>query len=148
MDPGDIEVRALVYDLTMKIGRPPLAAELAARLGRAQHEVEAALWRLAESRVVVLADGTPEILMASPFSAVPTAFLVETDGGLDAYGNCIWDALGIPVMLGELATVFTSCGDCGGSMQLRALPDGTVGGVGIVHFAVPARHWWDDIVFT
>jgi hypothetical protein len=36
--------------------------------------------------------------MANPFSAVPTPFLVRS-GDRSWYGNCIWDALGIPAML-------------------------------------------------
>lgn len=102
--------------------------------------------------MLVLQPGSGEILMANPLSAVPTAFVVETEGTAESrswYGNCIWDALGVIAMLHGDGRVLTSCGCCGESMavsvrqgEVEARPPG------IVHFAIPAKHWWDDIVFT
>jgi hypothetical protein len=46
-----------------------------------------------EAHMLVL-EPTGEILMANPFSAVPTPFLAEV-GGRRWFGNCIWEALGI-----------------------------------------------------
>jgi hypothetical protein len=96
--------------------------------------------------VLVLKPDTGEILMANPFSAVPTPFLVQTEK-FSAYGNCIWDALGIPAMLGRDARIVTSCADCGASAEIT-VSAGTVKGDGILHFAIPAHDWWNDIVFT
>ncbi len=145
-DRFDIEVRAHVFDVTLQLGDPPSVAEVAAGLRADVAEVRAALERLAAGRVLVLERGTGEILMANPFSAVPTPFLVETDD-LQSFGNCIWDALGIAAMRGRDARIVTSCGCCGNEMELR-VTDGEVQGDGIIHFAIPARRWWEDIVFT
>jgi hypothetical protein len=101
---------------------------------------------LAEGRVFAL-DADGEILMAPPFSAVPTGFLVES-GGRSWWGNCIWDALGILVMLGRDGRVVASCGDCGTGMTLEVAGGALQHAEGVAHFAVPARRWWDDIVFT
>jgi Alkylmercury lyase len=85
--------------------------------------------------------------MANPFSAVPTPFLVRV-GDRSWYGNCIWDATGIPAMRGQDASIEASCGCCGTAMHL-AVSDGSLGEApGIAHFAIPAAHWWDDIVFN
>ena len=46
------------------------------------------------------------------------------------------------------AHVRTSCGCCGAAMVLAVAGGALRGGEGVVHFAIPARHWWDDIVFT
>ena len=46
------------------------------------------------------------IWMANPFSAVPTDFKV-TSRGRTYFGNCIWDALGIPAILGADGLVET-----------------------------------------
>jgi hypothetical protein len=109
-------------------------------------EVRAAFGRLAAGRALVLQPETGEILMANPYSAVPTPFLVEVPA-YTCYGNCIWDALGIAALLKEPARIRTSCADCGLALQL-SVEDGRVSGdSGVAHFAVPARHWWDDVVF-
>lgn len=132
----DLEVRARIYDELLRTGSAPSSAEL----GDAE-----ALRRLAAGRVIVL-DDAGEILMAPPFSAVPTPFLVHTST-TRAFGNCIWDALGIAAMARSDARIETSCGDCGAAMQVTVEGD-TVRGDGIMHFAIPARRWWEDIVFT
>jgi hypothetical protein len=140
----DLQVRALVYDRFMSTGRAPLVAEMAGALGVTNVEVGESLAKLAAVRHLVLQPGG-EVLMANPFSAVPTAYVVQTP--LRTYwGNCIWDALGIPNMLGADATISTACPDCGEALQLSAEGGRLAPAEGVVHFAVPARKWWDDIV--
>src|SRR5207248_2967833 len=101
----------------------------------------------AESHVLVLAPGTPYVWMANPFSAIPTPFRVEANGRR-YFGNCVWDALGIVAMLGGTGTVRNPCPDCGEPQTLTVDDDGRIHGEGVVHFAVPAAHWWDDIGFN
>jgi hypothetical protein len=64
------------------------------------------------------------------------------------FGNCIWDALGIAAMLKQNARIKTACGDCGTAMEVAIIDGEVQGGLGSIHFAIPARQWWDDIVFT
>ena len=142
----DVRVRANVYDFTMRTGAPPTSGEVARAMSLTRDDVLAAFRRLADAHVLVLKPDTGEILMANPFSAVPTPFLVET-AKFSAYGNCIWDALGIPAMLGRDARIITSCADCGASAEIT-VSAGAVNGDGTLHFAIPARDWWNDIVFT
>jgi hypothetical protein len=142
----DATVRAKVYDDTMRTGTPPGIAGVSRDLSMSRDRVVAAFKRLADAHVLVLQAGSGEVLMANPFSAVPTGFRVET-ASLSAYGNCIWDALGIAAMLHSDVRVVTSCGDCGASADI-AVEGNAVRGEGMLHFAIPARHWWDDIVFT
>src|SRR5688572_3993580 len=94
----DVEVRSHIYDRIMNTGRIPLAAEVADGMGRSLEDVRSAFGRLHDGHVLVLQD-SGEILMANPFSSVPTPFVVEANGR-DYWGNCIWDALGILAMLG------------------------------------------------
>jgi len=140
---NDDQVRARVYDVTMHSGRPPLVADLAAHFGADAAEVADSLQRLAAGRVLVVRD---EVVMAAPFSAVATPFVVDS-GSVSYFANCIWDALGIPAMLHRDAEIRTSCGDCGTGMTVR-VEDGVAHGDGLIHFALPARQWWNDIVFT
>ena len=143
----DWQVRRQVYDVTMHRGSPPAIAELAAALDLHIEETQAALQRLAAGRVLVLQPDTGEILMANPFSAVPTPFRVEL-AAFSCFGNCIWDALGIPAMLKQDARITTSCGDCGLALEVRVAKGQAHGDPSVIHFAVPAHQWWNDIVFN
>jgi hypothetical protein len=73
----DNEIRRYVYDHVMKEGLPPTTAETVSALSTAPDDVEASFQRLANGHILVLQKGTGEILMANPFSAVPTPILVR-----------------------------------------------------------------------
>lgn len=145
-------VRVRLYEMFVETGKCPLKAEVAADLGSSVDEVASAFNQLAAAHMLVLQPGSGEVLMANPLSAVPTPFAVETVGPTGVrnwYGNCIWDALGVIAMLRGDGRVLVSCGCCGESMTVT-LREGEVVCTppGIVHFALPAKQWWDDIVFN
>jgi len=129
-------------------GETPTVASIAPRLRASHLEVAASFDRLAAGRAIVLAPGSHDIAMAAPFAGAPSDFRV-TVGPRRYYANCIWDALGVPAMLGGVdAEIETRCGDCGEWLHVT-IRDGVVdGGSHVVHFAVPAARWWADIVFT
>jgi Alkylmercury lyase len=144
----DTRVRVQVYESFLDTGRPPTIEETGELLGLARDEVEASFERLEAGHVLVFAPGTKSIWMANPLSAFPTPFWVETPRG-GHWGACIWDAFGVVAMLGGTGTVSTQCADCGDPIELtveggRLLADPD----GVAHFAVPARHWWDNIGYT
>ena len=143
----DIQVRAAVYDSTISRSRPATALELAGELGLPLDEVRASLERLASGKALVLQPESREVLMANPFSAVPTPFAVVT-AERSYYGNCIWDALGVLAMLDCDGRVETSCACCGEAMSLSVQDRALQSAPGVVHFAIPARRWWEDIVFN
>ena len=143
----DAALRRRIYDTVATRGYPPAIADLAERTGASGAAVRAALERLAAGRILVLQPGSGEILMAPPFSAVPTPFLVESARHA-CYANCAWDALGVPVMLATPARVVTACGCCGDAIVLDVEPDRPLPESAVIHFAVPAARWWDDLVFT
>ena len=151
--PGDVvsldrEVRLAVYRTVVADGSPPSAQELATGLGMATADVESSLRRLADAHVFVLQPATSSIWMAAPFSAVPTPFEV-TVGERRYYANCVWDAFGIPACLHADARIDTSCPDCAEPMRLE-IHDGALQepAGGMIHFAVPAAKWWEDIGAT
>jgi hypothetical protein len=142
----DADVRLAVMRGFADDGHPPAPDELARSIGVPQIEVEAALRRLADAHVLVLASGTPYVWMANPFSAIPTPFRVQA-GERRWWGNCIWDALGILACVGSDGVVETTCPDCGEQLSVE-VAGGQARGEGAVHYAVPAAHWWDDIGFN
>ncbi len=143
----DDAVRLAIFRRTAETGEVPSANDIAAALGEERSAVEASLRRLADGRVIVLAPGTTSIWMAAPFSAVPTPFRVRARGRR-YWGNCVWDGLGVAAILRADATVETQCGDCGEPMTLEVQGGALTRGEGVVHFAVPAARWWENVGFT
>jgi hypothetical protein len=95
----------------------------------------------------VLAPGAANIWLANPLCATPSPFAVEA-GGRSWWGVCVWDALGIPAMLGTDGVVSTRCPDCQEPIEL-AVKGGELEPVeAVIHFAVPASRWWENIAFT
>jgi hypothetical protein len=140
-----VDVRACVYESAMMTGRIPLIDDLSRALGVPDDEVRALLRQLAQDHMLVLQPGSGEILMAMPFSAVPTTFEVET-GRFWTFGSCVWDAFGVGSMLSQTVRIRTACPCCSVSIIIdtdRVPDDGS-----IAHFGVPAARWWDDVAFT
>jgi hypothetical protein len=138
MDDVDLAVRRLIYAHFGRTGRAPTRAELAADLGRSLDWVDQRFTRLAGERAVVLGSDR-EITMALPFSAAPSPFRVVA-GGVTYHGNCAWDAFGLAALFGPSSKIDFPCGHC----DERFGP----GDDWLVHFAVPAAWWWEDIGFT
>jgi Alkylmercury lyase len=149
VDDGDLRVRNLTYRLFVDLGRAPTAAEVAEAAeaaGPAGADVAAAWRRLHDAHALVL-DGGGELLMANPFSAVPTAYVVEA-AGRSWFANCAWDAFGVCAALHADGRVDTTCQDCGEPIAVDVVA-GRAGDPSLVfHCLVPAAHWWDDIVHT
>lgn len=143
----DDQVRVAVYERFLELGRAPVAAEVARSISATPVQVEEAFQRLHDAHLLVLAQGSSYIWMANPLSALPTPYVVTSDGKT-FWGNCIWDALGIVAMLGDNGEVTSLCPDCGEELRVE-VRDGELAPTGhIVHITVPARHWWDDIGFN
>ena len=85
--------------------------------------------------------------MANPFSAVPTAHRV-TAAGRTWYANCAWDAFGVCAALHADGHVSSSCPDCGEPIEVDVADARPARDDLVFHVLVPARRWWDDIVFT
>jgi hypothetical protein len=141
------DVRMTLFSVAAATGRVPQARELARALKRSESEVRAALRQLAAARALILAPNDGEIWSAAPFCAVPSAFRVSALGRL-YFGICIWDALEIAAALDAAADISAPCGDCGTPMRLEIRHGALSRAEGVVHFAVPAARWWDNIGFT
>ena len=137
----DLELRRLTYSKLVELGRPPLAAEV-----DYGNVVEG--WReLHDAHALVLDPATDEILMANPFSAVATPYRVQADGR-SWYANCAWDAFGICAALHADGEIEATCPDCGEALTIEVRDQQPSDTALLWHCLVPARHWWDDIVFT
>jgi hypothetical protein len=95
----------------------------------------------------VLNQMTSEIVMANPFSGVPTAYRVQAAGRW-WYGNCAWDAFGICAALRADGQIETACPDCGHRLRIVVRDQRPDDRSLRFHCLVPAGRWWHDIVFT
>jgi hypothetical protein len=50
--------------------------------------------------------------------------------------------------MGTDAVITAPCGDCGVGMTAEVRGSKLVRDEGFIHFAVPARRWWDNIGFA
>ena len=147
MSPEDLAVRNETYRPFVVQGRAPTAEEVAATTDGDAGAVLRAWRRLHDTHALVLSASGEEIRMANPFSAVPTAHRVHAAGRW-WYANCAWDAFGICAALHVDGRIESSCPDCGEPLAVtlrgRRPDDESL----VFHCLVPARSWWDDVVFT
>jgi hypothetical protein len=145
----DLETRVKlnIYETIALTANPPSVEQVAAATAISETEVEGSFQSLSRKRLLVLEPGTVRIRMAPPFSGVETQFRVAV-GSKTYYANCAWDAFGIAAALHKDADVYASCGDCRTPMLLQVRGGSPIQQECVIHFAVPASHWWDDIIYT
>jgi hypothetical protein len=142
------QVKLAIYETIAETATVPSTFDVAAKLGAPLTEVVAAFGELHKKRLLVPEPGDPSrIRMAPPFSGVPTSFEVIM-GDKRYFANCIWDALGVPAALHAKCVVHACDGQTGEPITFNVSADGPEPEPCVAHFAVPAAHWWDDIIFT
>ena len=144
----DWAARLVIYRYLIEHTRAPGVEDLAAHAGQGVDEARATLARLNEGRLIFLRPGTDEILMANPFSGVETPFRARI-GEKTYSANCAWDTLGIAAAMGQDVAVEAPNAATGETIRY-----GVVGGELdadadlLVHFALPFRDWYDDLIHT
>jgi len=144
----DTRVKLAIYEITAETGRVPNSSEVSRKIDINEAEVLGAFARLHAKRLIFPEPSDPSrIRMAPPFSGIPTKFPVEANGKR-YYANCVWDAYGIAAALHCDAVSHASDGHTGEPLTLEVKNGKPVLKTFVAHFAVPAAHWWDDLVFT
>lgn len=138
------QMRHRIYQGFARTGAPPSLDVLARDLSLTADEARATLRELGRRHAVTLTEDGDAVLMANPFSAVPTPFRVRA-GGIDSWATCAWDMLGVPAALGVDATIDATWAADGAPAELRVERGRVTGAEGIVHFLKPFRAWYDDI---
>jgi hypothetical protein len=147
MEERDLQLRNLTYGLFVELGRAPTAAEVSTGASIALDEAFAGWRRLHAAHALVLDLTSGELLMAHPFSAVPTAYRVYANER-GWYANCAWDAFGVCAALHSDGRIETTCPDCAEPIVVN-VTDGVPDDNSLLfHCLIPALRWWDDIVFT
>lgn len=144
-------VRKFVFDHFREHAVPPLLEQIMQRFSLSRAQADEVLHALQDAHHIALVRGTQRILMAFPFSAIPTPFRVSTKTGMRYYANCAWDAIAMHATLGVDIRVDSYCHHCAAPIRID-LQDGSVveqtPEAVIVYLGLPAALWWDDIVLT
>ena len=144
-------VRQRIYEHFLATSRPPLVEELMTEFSLTRAETVAVIRDLVETRGVAVVKGTSRILMAWPFSAIATPFLVRARD-TSWYANCSWDAIAFHAMLGEDdVSIESFCHHCARPIRIElsggratlVVPKSTV-----VYLELRPSQWWEDIITT
>jgi hypothetical protein len=140
----DGRVHHEVLSTFVRRGRPPSLDELARGLAIAPEDAAAALRRLHDGHGLVLHPGSSDVWIAHPFSASPAAVWVA-DGGRGWWAPCLWCAAGIVALAAPTSTIHARYA---GEHEPAAIEvrDGAAAGDLVVHFALPPRDAWHDVV--
>ena len=131
----------------IETGHAPSVDELGATLDQPREVVVESLLALQEYHGVVLHPESPEIWVIHPFSTSPTNFWVES-ARRSWWGNCAWCSLGIAALVDEDVTITTTLGGESTQVKLK-ISGGTLSEPDyLVHFPIPMKHAWDNVVFT
>ncbi|MGQ0602727.1 MAG: organomercurial lyase [Anaerolineales bacterium] len=140
--------RAFVYQHFATTTRAPSADEISQNFGVGVAQAIELLTTLDKKHALFLEPGTLNIRMANPFSGVPTQFEVDIEGKT-YWANCAWDCFGIVAALhANEATLRAQCTHSGEALHLKFTNRQPEPADWRVHFQVPFRHWYDDLVHT
>jgi len=143
----DRHVRLSITRFFAANGFAPTSYEIATINGLKNSEVEAAFERLEKHDQLLLSANGNTLRAAHPYSAVPTAYWVET-GERGWWANCAFCALGVAVIAGSPARIHARIGAMSEPVTLftsdRWISDKAL----CLHIPLPIRCWHDDIDFT
>lgn len=146
MTEQDWQARWYIYRFFIDQERPPTFEELASHFGIAPVEARDIFYRLNAAHAVLL-DGD-RVRMAHPLSAVPTDYRVQVEHRR-YWANCAWDSLGIAAMLNADADIEAQLPLSGEIIHCRVRHGTLEAAPGyLVHFSLPVRNWYDDLVHT
>jgi hypothetical protein len=142
------DLRIHVYKQIVARGLPPTSTEIADHFRVEPHEALNALRNVKIGKTILPNPETGEIWMAGPFASSPTDYKV-VGRATHWWANCAWDMFGVAALVGEPVRIDALCTDCGAPMTFDVdAKDPSLDHDSVVHFLVPAAHWYDDIGFT
>jgi hypothetical protein len=144
----ETEVKLTIYRMVSENVVFPDTVAVSAKMDVSEEKIRKTFQELAAKRLLVLEPGdASKIRMAPPFSGVTTPFRVEV-AVKSYYANCVWDAFGIAAALHQDGIIFASDGYTNEPLVLEVKDRQPSISNYLAHFAIPAAHWWDDIIHT
>ena len=143
----DLQLRAAVYRHFADNAEAPSLAAMCRVMRVPPGEIKSGYQRLYAKRMLVPMPDGESIRMAPPFSGIETQHVVRAKGR-EYFANCAWDSFGIPAALHEQAEDLSRCEQTREPLHLQLTATGPPPSACLFHVAVPAAHWWRDIVHT
>jgi Alkylmercury lyase len=144
------ELRKFVFDTFLHRATAPLLEEVMQRFRVDRDEAARRLLALQAAHHLLLLPGTQRILMANPFSNLPTPFRVATES-LTYYANCAWDSIALHLVLEREVRISSYCHHCAVPIDLQLRHGQRVDGAGAevrVFLGTPVSKWYDNLVET
>jgi len=142
-------VRKYVMEYFLENERAPVLEEIMKEFDLSRINAGRVLQGIEKAHNLALLPGTQRILMAHPFSAIPSPFKVAI-GSKRYYANCAWDSIAFHVMLSMEMRIGSYCHHCSDPISID-LNDGKARSRPanpLVFLSMPAAKWWDNIVNT
>src|SRR5688572_9543827 len=141
------DIRHFVYQHFAETTRPPSVEDVADHFALTHEEATSSYEELHQRHALFLNPGTHDVFMANPFSGVETPFRVHANGKT-YFANCAWDSLGIPAALDTDAEINAFCAQSGKPIHIQVTDKQVQHADAIIHFLLPFREWYDDLVNT
>ena len=143
----NVQVKLALYAIIAETGVVPDSAAVAVTMGLSKEEVLGAFQHLHSQRLLVPESGdASRIRMAPPFSGVPRDFRLKPEENVTlptAFGTPTESR---PRFMRTRPSLHPTADP--GTVTLEVKNGQPVLQPYLAHFAVPAAHWWDNIVFT
>src|SRR5690606_23751955 len=110
--------------------------------------VQQALERLHDAHHIFLDPDSHQLRMANPLSAIETDYRVKVDDKW-FFANCAWDTLGIAAMTVDSVTVEANLPRSREIVTNPVTSGQLIAPSGLlVHFSLPVRLWYDNLIDT
>jgi len=148
LDEINWQIRYHIYEFWLNNGNPPQLKDLATAFSISEADVQDTLERLHNAHHIFLDPENRKIRMANPLSAIKTDYRVKS-GETWVYANCAWDTLGIAAMTGDAVTIEAKLPVSKETVTYHVKSGELIAPPGLlVHFSLPVRQWYDNLIHT
>jgi len=147
-------LRHFIYKSFAETGKAPLLSEFMNHFHLTRMDAEKLLERIdSEHLAVKLPFSKNSILLANPFSNIPTSHCAVVNGTNSPtyYRNCPWDLFGIHFALSKPITATTHCYQTGQHISMKFENYKLVGKVPdsiLFLFTIPVSKWYQNLIST
>lgn len=141
------KIRLGVNQYIFDNGFAPTVEQLCQILELGNTEIETGLKALADNHAIVLHPNSFDIWVAHPFALFPTLYWVTTKEK-QWWGNCPWCSFGIASLTKTDTEIFTKLKGQAEPLKIEIREGKILQTEYFVHFPVPAKKFWDNVVYT